>query len=164
MTPAERSLETFKKVVAGNPHKGTAEQIVMLSMSIAAAGKRISPVTLSIYKDASGFGDKVFSKLKVIGEHLGQLDDETRREVIKGVPASYSTIHLLCALKPEDLAIAVKTKQVTPKTSVRAAQIYVRQVRFPRQSLGGENVEKGRWSVKEETLYRIFRPEETQLS
>jgi hypothetical protein len=92
------------------------------------------------------------------------LDDQTRREVTKGLPASYSTIHLLCALKPDELATAVKTKQITPKTSVRAANTYVKQVRYPRQSLGAKDVEKGRWSIKEETLYRVCRPEEKPLS
>lgn len=164
MTPAERSLETFKKVVAKNPHNGTAEQIVTLSIGIAAAAERVSPGTLSLYKDASDVGDKVFSKLKVIGERLGQLDEKMRREVISSLPASYSTIHLLCSLKADELSTAVKTKQVNPNTSVRAAQTYVTQVRFPRQSLGEGNVEKGRWSVKEETLYRACRPEDTPLS
>lgn len=164
MTAEEKNLATFKQFVAENPHTGTAEQVVTLSLGIAAAGDRLSPTTISIYRDASALGEKVFSKLKVIGERLAKLDDKTRREVTKGLPASYSTIHLLCALKPDELAKAVKTKQVTPKTSVRAATTYVKQVRFPRQSLGGGDVEKGRWSVKEETLYRICRPEDTPLS
>ena len=164
MTAEERGLATFKQFVAENPHTGTAEQVVTLSLGIAAAGERLSPTTFSIYRDASGLGEKVFSKLKVIGDRLGQLDDETRREVNKGLPDSYSTIHLLCALKPDELATAVKTKQVTPKTSVRAARTYVKQVRFPRQSLGAGDVEKGRWSIKEETLYRVCRPEDTPLS
>lgn len=133
-------------------------------MGIAAAGEHLTPTTLALYREASGVGDKVFSKLKVIGERLGQLDEKTRKEVTKGLPASYSTIHLLCALKPEELATAIKTKQVTPKTSIRAATKYVKQVRFPRQSLGAIDVEKGRWSIKEETLYRVCRPEETPLS
>ena len=164
MTAEDKGLETFKQFLAENPHTGTAEQVVTLSLGIAAAGDRLSPTTISIYRDASALGEKVFSKLKVIGERLGQLDDKTRREVTKGLPASYSTIHLLCALKPDELATAVKTKQVTPKTSYRAATIYVKQVRFPRQSLGGGDVERGRWSIKEETLYRVCRPEDTPLS
>lgn len=164
MTAEDKGLATFKQFVAENPHTGTAEQVVTLSLGIAAAGDRLSPTTISIYRDASALGEKVFSKLKVIGERLGQLDDKTRREVTKGLPASYSTIHLLCALKPDELATAVKTKQVTPKTSVRAATTYVKQVRFPRQSLRGGDVERGRWSIKEETLYRVCRPEDTPLS
>ena len=102
--------------------------------------------------------------MKVIGNQLGQLDDQTRREVTKGLPASYSTIHLLCALRPEELLTEVKTKQVTTKTSVRSATAYVKQVRFPRQSLGAAGVEKGRWSIKEETLYQVCRPEEQALN
>jgi len=164
VTAEEKGLATFKKLVAENPHTGTVQQVVNLSIGIATAGERLSPATLAIYRDASGVGEKVFSKLKVIGERIGQLDDKMRRDVINGLPASYSTIHLLCSLKADELTTAVKTKQVTPKTSVRAAQTYVRQVRFPRQSLGGGNVEKGRWSVKEETLYRVCRPEDTPLS
>jgi len=164
VTAEEKGLATFKKLVAENPHTGTVQQVVNLSIGIATAGERLSPATLAIYRDASGVGEKVFSKLKVIGERIGQLDDKKRRDVINGLPASYSTIHLLCSLKADELTTAVKTKQVTPKTSVRAAQTYVRQVRFPRQSLGGGNVEKGRWSVKEETLYRVCRPEDTPLS
>ena len=164
MTAEDKGLETFKQFLAENPHTGTAEQVVTLSLGIAAAGDRLSPTTISIYRDASALGEKVFSKLKVIGGRLGQLDDKTRREVTKGLPASYSTIHLLCALKPDELATAVKTKQVTPKTSVRAATTYVKQVRFPRQSLRGGDVERGRWSIKEETLYRVCRPEDTPLS
>ena len=164
MTAEEKGLATFKKLVAENPHTGTVQQVVNLSIGIATAAERLSPATLAIYRDASGVGEKVFSKLKVIGERIGQLDDKIHRDVINGLPASYSTIHLLCSLKADELTTAVKTKQVTPKTSVRAAQTYVRQVRFPRQSLGGGNVEKGRWSVKEETLYRVCRPEDTPLS
>ena len=164
MTAEEKGLATFKKLVAENPHTGTVQQVVNLSIGIATTAERLSPATLAIYRDASGVGEKVFSKLKVIGERIGQLDDKIHRDVINGLPASYSTIHLLCSLKADELTTAVRTKQVTPKTSVRAAQTYVRQVRFPRQSLGGGNVEKGRWSVKEETLYRVCRPEDTPLS
>lgn len=164
MTAGGKGLATFKQVVADNPHTGRAGEVVTLSLAIAEAGDRLTPTTFALYRDASGVGDKVFSKLKVIGERLGQLDDKTRREVVKGLPASYSAIHLLCALKPEELATAVKTKQVTPKTSVRSATAYVKQVRFPRQSLATDGVEKGRWSVKQEALYQISRPEGTPLS
>jgi len=164
VTAEERGLTTFKQFVHENPHTGTAEQVVTLAMGIAAAAERLSPTTMSIYRDAIGLGEKVFSKLKVIGDRLGQLDDKTRKEVTKGLPASYSTIYLLCALKQDELVTAVRTKQVTAKTSVRAATTYVKQVRFPRQSVGGRYVEKGRWSIKEETLYRVCRPEANPLS
>ena len=155
-------MQTFAQFVQENPYTGTAEQVVTLSLGIAAAGKRLSRPTFALYRDASGIGEKVFSKLKVVGERLGVLDDKTCRAVVKGLPASYSAIHLLCSLKAEELVTAVKTQQVTPKTSVRAATAYVRQVRFPRQS--APEGESGRWGQKEETLFRVSRPEETPLS
>ena len=62
MNAAEKGLETFKQFVAENPHTGTAEQVVTLSMGIAAAADRLSPTTLSIYRDATALGEKVFSK------------------------------------------------------------------------------------------------------
>ena len=161
MTGEDKAKETFVQFVQENPYTGTAEQVVTLSLGIAAAGKRLSRATFALYRDASGIGDKVFSKLKVVGERLGELDDKTRRAVVKGLPASYSAIHLLCSLKPEELVTAVKTEQVTPKTSVRAATSYVGQVRFPLKSAPGGEV--GRWGIKEETLFRVSRPEATAL-
>lgn len=161
MTETDTALSTFARFVEENPYTGTTDQVVTLSLGIAAAGERLSRSTFTLIREESGIGEKVFSKLKVIGEGLGQLDDKTRRAVVKDLPASYSAIHLLCSLKPEELATAVKTKQVTPKTSVRAARAYVRQVRFPRQTaIDGE---KGRWGTKEENLFRIARPETTPL-
>ena len=164
MTAVDQGLESFKQLVAENPITGSTEQVVALSLGIAQAGEKVSRADFATYRDASGVGDKVFSKLKIIGERLGALNPKMRREVMKGLPASYSTIHLLCALTPEEIATAVKTKQITPRTSVRAATTYVKQVRFPRQSTAADGVEKVRWGAKQEALYQVFRPEETVLS
>ncbi|UPH89320.1 hypothetical protein [Synechococcus sp. NB0720_010] len=165
MPSEDKGLASFRKLVADNPHKGTAGQVVALALGISEAGDRLSLGTFALYREASGLGDKVFSKLKVIGDRLGRLDDKTRGEVIKGLPPSYSAIYYLsCALTPEELATAVKKKQVTPKTSVRTATAYVKQVRYPRQAVSSSGVEKGRWSVKEDPLYRVCRPEDTTLS
>ena len=107
-------------------------------------------------------GEKVFSKLKVIGDRLGQLDDETRREVNKGLPDSYSTIHLLCALKPDDWD---SSQDKAGHTKHRSEQQDLRQTSpFPTSVARCRDVEKGRWSIKEETLYRVCRPEDTPLS
>ena len=89
VTAEERGLATFKQFVAENPHTGTTEQIVNLSMGIAAAADSLSSTTLSTYRDATALGEKVFSKLKVIGDQLGKLDDKTRREATKELPASF---------------------------------------------------------------------------
>ena len=160
----DKALGDFVSLVAKNPHSGTAEQVVTLSLAIADANQTLPARTFALYKEASGLGDKVFSKLKVIGERLGQLDPKTRADVIKGLPDSYSTIQVLCSLKPEELATAIKTKQVTPKTSVRAATAYLKKVRFPRQAVAPAEVGMPRWSGGGEVLYQVFRPEATVLS
>jgi hypothetical protein len=161
---AARALATFQELLANNPHTGTAEQVVNLSLGIAEASQTLSAATFALYRDESGVGEKVFSKLKVIGERLGQLDARTRGEVLKGLPASYSTIHLLCALKSEELVTAtVKRKHITPKTSVRAATAYVKQVRFPQQVVTEIDEERKRYFVSDETLYQICRSEHIEL-
>lgn len=160
---SDKALEDFVSLLAKNPHTGTAEQVVTLSLAIAEAHQTLPAGTFALSKEASGLGDKVFSKLKVIGERLGQLDLKTRTEVIKGLPDSYSTIQVLCSLKPEELATAIKTKQVTPKISVRAASAYVKKVRFPRQAVVPAEVGMPRWSRADEVLYQVIRPESTVL-
>ena len=160
---AARALATFQELLANNPHKGTAEQVVTLSLGIAEASETLPAGTFALYRDESGLGEKVFSKLKVIGERLGQLDPRTRTEVLKGLPDAYSTIHLLCALKPEELVTAVKGKHITPKTSVRGATAYVKQVRFPQQVLTKSGEEQRRYFVSDETLYQICRSEHIEL-
>ena len=161
MTKAEEALGTFIRFVEENPYTGTAEQIVTLSQGIAEAGTRLDASTFSLYKEQSGIGDKVFSKLKVIGKTLLKLTDKQRRDVVKGLPASYSTIHLLCSISPEELVTGVKSKNITPSISVREARDYTKQVRFPQ--LAAIDGEKGRWGAKQEHLWSVFRPEEMPL-
>jgi hypothetical protein len=160
---AAQALATFQELLADNPHTGTAEQVVALSLAIAEASEILSATTFALYRDESGLGEKVFSKLKVIGERLGKLDTKTRGDVVKGLPDSYSTIHLLCGLKSEEMVTAVKKKHVTPKTSVRAATAYVKQVRFPQQVVNVEGKEQTRYFISDETLYQICRLEHIVL-
>ena len=159
--PKEQNLDAALKVVQDNPYTGTAEQVVTLSLAIAEAGNALDASTFSLYKEQSGIGEKVFSKLKVIGKTLLKLSTEDRREVVKGLPASYSTIHLLCSLKPEELLTGVKRKHITPSISVRGARDYTNQVRFPQ--LAAKDGEKGRWGVKQEHIWSVFRPDDTPL-
>ena len=151
------TLQTFKRFVAENPYTGTAEQVVTLSLGLAAASAQLEKSTYINYRQETGISDKVLSKLKVIGETLLLIEEKKRKDVIKCLPASYSTIHKLCALKPEELVTAAKSKVITPSLSSRAADTYVKQVRFPRAFLQGD---KGRWGTKEETLYSVVRPED----
>lgn len=134
---AQDSFQAYKDLLAANPHTGTADQVVALSIGIADAYETLERSAFTALRDESGLNSKVFSKLKVIGESLKAVDERKRADVIKGLPASYSTIHLLCSLKPEELVTAVKSGAVKPKMSVRAAEAYVKQVRFPHLAVTG---------------------------
>ena len=105
--------------------------------------------------------DKVFSKLKKIGETFQGLTEKERRDVIEGLPASYSTIHVLCSISPAELVTGVKSKNITPATSIRAARDYTTQIRFPGKA--ATDGEKGRWGAKQEHLFSVFRPAELPL-
>ena len=154
------ALATFKQFVAENPYDGTREQVIAVSIGLAETASRLDRGTFALFKEETGINDKVLSKLKVIGETLLKVDKKKRGDVVKRLPATYSTIYQLCRLKPEELVTAVKSGVVTPEMGVRAADKYVKQVRFPRQFLTGD---KGRWGAKEETLYQVLRPEETNI-
>lgn len=154
------ALANFKQLVAENPYDGTTEQIVAVSFVLAETAALVPRATFSLWKQETGINDKVLSKLKVIGETLLKVDEKKRGEVVKRLPASYSTIHKLCSLKPEELVTAVKSGVVTSSLSNRDADRYVKQVRFPRQFLTGD---KGRWGEKEEHLFQVLRPEETNI-
>ena len=154
------SLATFKRFVDENPYKGTAEQIVAISIALAEAEERLDKSTFKLWKDESGIPNKVVSKLKRIGEALLKVDEKKRRDVVKRLPASYSSIYPLVQLKPEELVTAAKNGNITPTMSTRAAEQFSKQVRFPRQFLTGD---KGRWGTKEEHLYQVLRPEGTDI-
>jgi len=155
-----QTLKAFREFVAANPHTGTTEQVVTLSLGLAEAAEQLDKTTYINYRQATGINEKVLSKLKVIGETLRKIEEKKRKDVIKRLPSSYSTIHKLCALKPEELVTAAKSGVVTPSLSSRDADTYVKQVRYPRQFLQGD---KGRWGTKEEHLYSVLRPEGTDM-
>ena len=158
----EHALREFKHLCQKNPYTGTAEEIVTLSLGIADASKQVDRSALALYREESGIGDKIFSKLKVIGETLRELTTPQRRDVVKVLPASYSAIHALCGLKAEELVTGAKSGSISSSLSVRSATAYVRQVRFPR--LAAPDGEKGRWGTKQEHLFSVYRPEETPLA
>ena len=161
----EKGLATFVRLAEENPYTGTTDQIVTLCLAIDAAATRLPRPTFSLFSEEMeemGISDKVFSKLKVIGKTLKQLTDKERRDVVKGLPASYSAIHVLCSLSPAELVTSIKNKSITPATTVGAARAYAKQVRFP--ALAAVDGEKGRWGAKQEHLWSVFRPQETPLA
>ena len=117
MTDIVAAMKTFQRFVAENPYSGTEEQIVTLSLGIAEASNRLDTSTFRLYAEKSDIGDKVFSKLKVIGKTLLSIQQKERRDVVKQLPASYSTIHVLCSLTAEELmtgAVAVPSHLLCP--------------------------------------------------
>ena len=160
MTEGTDPLTTFRRFVDENPYTGTTDQIVTLSLGIIELSK-LDRSTYSIYKDESGINEKVFSKLRVIGKTLKELTPKQRQEVIKGLPPSYSLIHLLCSLKPEEILTSVRTKNITTSTTVEGGRRYVKQIKFPH--LTTTDGEKGRWGSKHEVIWNVLRPSDTPL-
>lgn len=158
----EKGLATFVRLTEENPYTGTPEQIVTLCLGIDAAATRLKRSTFSLFREETGINDKVFSKLRVIGKTLKQLSDKERRDVVNGLPASYSTIHVLCSISPAELVTGIRSKNISPATTVGAARAYAKQVRFP--ALAAADGGKGRWGAKQEHLWSVFRPEETPLA
>ena len=135
--PATDPVQSFLDLLASNPYRGTTEQVVTLSLGIADAAATLDRNVFSLLRERSGINSKVFSKLKVIGETLRAVDPQKLDDVVKKLPASYSTIHALCALKPEELVTATKSGTINRTISVRAAETYVKQVRFPYMAFQG---------------------------
>ena len=160
MTEGTDPLTTFKRFVDENPYTGTTDQIVTLSLGIIELSK-LDRSTYSIYKDESGINEKIFSKLRVIGKTLKELTPKQRQEVIKGLPPSYSLIHILCSLKPEEILTSVRTKNITTSTTVEGGRRYVKQIKFPH--LTTTDGEKGRWGSKHEVIWNVLRPSDTPL-
>ncbi len=159
---AENSLETLLQFVEDHPYTGNAEQIITLSQGISETSKRLPPSALAVFRDKTGINAKVFSKLKVIGEKISLFNEKERRDIVKNLPSSYGTIHALCALKPEELLMAAKSGLITPSLSIRAANAYVKQARFPQLTTTEEA--KERIEGKAEQIFSIMRAIDTVLS
>ncbi len=159
---AENSLETLLQFVEDHPYTGSAEQIITLSQGISETSKRLPSSALAVFKDKTGINAKVFSKLKVIGEKINLFNEKERRDIVKRLPSSYGTIHALCALKPEELLMAAKSGSITPSLSIRAANAYVKQVRFPQLTTTEET--KERIEGEAEQIFSIMRAVDTVLS
>ena len=139
-----------------NPIDGNIEQVCNLSMGIAKSSNEMDKSVFNLYKEKVGIEPKSFSKLKIIGEKLLTANEQDRKEIIKDLPASYGTLHIICSkLSIEEIKTAIKGKCITKTLSFRGADKYVKQIRFPHKfSTDGD---KGRWSIKQEHLFSIFR-------
>lgn len=158
--------EAFLSCAKTHSHTGTGKEISTLAIEVARNSASLEKVTMALCRqelENLGIGSKVFSKLKVIGETLLQLNEKERGEVIRILPASYGTIHVLCGLKPEELVTATKLGVITKTLSIRAATAYVKQIRYPQLSVRQEPIVESR-SEKQDALFTIVQQEGQALS
>ena len=156
-----RTVEEVLKISQQNPYTGTSRQVITVSLAIAEASTEMDASTFALLREKTGINDKVFSKLRVIGKQFLRLNKKEREEVVKGMPSSYSTIHLLCSLSAKEVATAVQRKHITPTTTVKEAREYTTQVRFPHKA--AKDGEIGRWGAKQEHLWGIYREAEAPM-
>lgn len=123
--------QEFKELVIENPYTGTSKQVVNLCTGIYEASVALDAQTFRAYRNGTDITDKIFSKLRVIGKTLCSVPAPQRKELVKALPDSYSTIHVLSSLKAPELLTAVKTKRISRKTTIRGARDYVKHIRFP---------------------------------
>ena len=114
-----------------NSYTGTAHQVLTLCIGIYEASVQLDAQTMRALRNELPITDKIYSKLRVIGKTCSALPPDQRQVVMKALPDSYSTIHVLCGLKPQELHTAAKSKRINRTTSIRSARDYVKQVRFP---------------------------------
>ena len=150
------SLANAIQIAKDNPPDGTIQQVCNLSISIAESSKTMDKSIFNLYKEKIEIEPKTFSKLKVIGEKLLEANEEDKKAIINDLPASYGTLHIICSkLSIEEIKTAIKGRCITKTLSFRGADKYVKQIRFPHKF--ANDGDKGRWSIKQDHLFSIFR-------
>ena len=143
-------------------YTGSVKNIVDTSIDISNKASTFTESEFNYFKSQLDISPKIFSKLKVIGDRLKQFSDDELEVVINQLPQSYSTIHVLCSLTEKDMFTAAQRGLISPSMSVRNARSFVNQIKYPTQST--PDGEKGKWGYKQQHLFNIVRPENTQLS
>ena len=150
------SIANAIKIANDNPFDGTIQQVCNLSISIAESSKTMDKSVFNLYKEKIDIEPKTFSKLKVIGEKLLEANEQDKQSIIKDLPASYGTLHIIFSkLSIEEIKTAIKGRCITKTLSFRGADKYVKQIRFPHKF--ANDGDKGRWSIKQDHLFSIFR-------
>ena len=143
-------------------YTGSVKNIVETSIDISNKASTFTESEFNYIKNQLDISPKILSKLKVIGDRLKKFSDDELKVVINQLPQSYSTIHILCQLTEHELFTGAESGLISPSMSVRTARLYVNQIKYPTQS--SPDGEKGKWGYKQEHLFNIVRPENTQLS
>ena len=149
----------FQRLLTDTTYEGSSADVVSLSIGIHEASQVLDGKTFRQCRDSSSINEKVFSKLKVIGRTLSAVPTADLKAVVAGLPNSYSTIHVLCGLSPQELVTAVKTKAFSTDITVQKAKDYVKVVRFP--ALAGQ-VHVA--SIPQESIFGVFQDQEAPLT
>ena len=155
------TLDDALNITRKHHYSGTTDDIVTLSLTISKSKKIFDKSVYKIFTEKSNINPKIYSNLKKIGDILDTLPIDVKQEVCRSFPPHYRTIYNLCSLKPEEIKTAVKNKSITKDMSYKQGDYLVKQIRFP-SKLVTEN-DKGRWSIKQEHLYSIFRSKDVYL-
>lgn len=155
------TLDTALDITRKHPYTGTTDDIVTLSLTISKSNKIFDKSIYKIFTEKSNITPKIYSNLKKIGDVMDTLPIDVKQEVCRSFPPHYRTIYNLCRLKPEEIKTAVKNKTITKNISFRDSDYLVKQIKYP-SKLVTEN-DKGRWSVKQEHLYSIFRSNDVYM-
>ena len=157
-----KTIANAIQIAKDNPIDGTTQQVCNLSISIAESSKTMDKSVYNLYKEKVDISPKNLSKLKIIGEKLLEANEQDRKLIMKDLPSSYGSLHIIFSkLSIEEIKTAIKGKCITKTLSFRGADKYVKQIRFPHKfSTDGD---KGRWSIKQEHLFSIFRRDNVVL-
>ena len=140
------SIANAIQTAKDNPYDGTIQQVCNLSISIAESSKTMDKSVFNLYKEKIDIEPKTFSKLKVIGEKLLEANEQDKQAIIKDLPASYGTLHIIFSkLSIEEIKTAIKGRCITKTLSFRGADKYVKQIRFPHKF--ANDGDKGRWTA-----------------
>ncbi len=150
--------EAVLAFITENPYTGSANQIIHLSIGIHQASLELDRNSFRELKEESGIGDKIFSKLKVIGKTMSDLNKEQIDEASRFLPDSYSTIHVLSSLTAKELITGIKKKSFDRNISIRTAKEYVKQIKFPR--LAGKIIE----NKLKDNVFLISMPSDRKLT
>jgi len=159
----QQTIDEYLDILKQNPYNsGTTKEICHSAISTFNASEELDKSLYDLYVEKSGINPKTMNKLKNIGKKLLILNEKDRREVINGLPPSWSAIDELFGLKPQEVHTGVKRGDITKSLSVRKSREYKKKVLYPHKfALDGE---KGKWGYKQEILFNIARPEEIMIN
>ncbi len=110
----QQTIDEYLDILKQNPYNsGTTKEICHSAISTFNASEELDKSLYDLYVEKSGINPKTMNKLKNIGKKLLILNEKDRREVINGLPPSWSAIDELFGLKPQEVHTGVKRGDIT---------------------------------------------------